>query len=606
MFLKSKTQSGRFFGMELIKQYTSIRALAILFLLLNLGVKFFGITSTPPAATYDEMIYVAEAQSIVKYGTDLTGDWRPWHLEPSDAFYTELTSTVLTPGFLLFPENPILAAKFVPLLLGSLIPILLAFIAYKIQKSKHVFIFTAIVASLNPWIFQFSRMGYDSLFSIGFYLIGLVFILYCKEYKKLYSLIPLFLGFFQYQGHKPLLVPLVGICFLYLLFEKYSVSDLHKKFKKIIQDKTIVSVFSVLVFSVALTAFYLIRLPNLTSGERISEFSFYNSDELAAEVNESRRIALDSSVSSVFVNKYSVLGIELTERFLHTFNPKILFISGNKAVDTFAVLDYGYFHVIDIAVIVAALIFFQKRKKNYLGISFVLLFILIGTVPNVIRTGLPWIIFRGAFAFLGLILLMGIGGGNALLQIHKKLRIPVVAVYVLLTAPFFFTYFVRYPVTHTNNIGFYERLVANYIHRVGLDQKILVVPDRADASFNYQIAYGLLLTNQNRAQVQTSAQTKEFEINNTVLASNCPRTISEIPESTVVFVNLFKKPCEPQHDPAMTTEIKSLIDSGTIFTVYNDTLCSEYDLGSYPNVRKNVFAIEDLSNEEFCKTFFSR
>jgi hypothetical protein len=102
---------------------TSRRRMVVLLVvsfLINLVLKSAFIQSIPPGATYDEIVYVAEAQSILHYGTDLKGVWTPWRLEPSDPSYSELTSTTLIPGFLLFPSNPVLASKFMPVVLGSL------------------------------------------------------------------------------------------------------------------------------------------------------------------------------------------------------------------------------------------------------------------------------------------------------------------------------------------------------------------------------------------------------------------------------------------------------------------------------------------------------
>lgn len=583
----------------------SIKNLAFLFFFANFALKVFLIDSIPPAPTYDELIYIAEAQAIVKYGTDLTGNWRPWHLEPSDSYYTELTSTVLTPGFILFPNNPILAAKFVPLLLGSFLPISLGLLAFRLRREKSVFILTALVATLNPWIFQFSRMGYDALFSISFYLMGILLLLYLSNWKKLWAVVPLFLGFYQYQGHKPLLVPFIFLCVLFLIIEKYEVRKIFANFKKIIIDKNIISAVVVFVFSVVLTGVYLVQLPNLSSGERISNFSIYDEVELSSQVNDARRLSLDSAFTPILINKFTILVSNLTDKFLTSFNLRILFIEGNRGVDTFAVLDYGYFHIIDLLAIALSLGFLFANKKDYRILFFLLSFIILATIPNVIRSGTPWIIFRPAFAFLGMIVLMGIGGSALLDTLKKKEKTIVTGLYVLLALPFFFVYFTRYPVSHTTNVGFYERIFASYVQRVDQNKEIYILPDRDDATFSYLIAYNLLLTKENQSQVNNSIQTRDFSINNIMIPGGCSQEIEAL-QDTTVFVYLPNQPCQPQHDSVKTTEIKSLVDTGTIFTIYNDELCSQYNLSSYPNIKKNVFAVEKLSDKEFCENFFSK
>ena len=584
----------------------SVKNLAVLFLLINLFLKTILIHSTPPGATYDEIIYVGEAQSIVAYGTDLAGNWRPWHLEPSDSYYTELTSTVLVPGFILFPNDPILAGKFVPIILGSLLPILLALIAYRLKKSTTVFVATAMVATLNPWIFQFSRMGYDSLFSISFYLVGIVGLLYLTNWKKLITIIPFFLGFYQYQGHKVLLVPLIALVFIYVFFEQYKAADILQKFKKIITGTQLWSVMVVLIFATLLTTNYLIRLPGLSSSERISEFSFYDPQLLSTQVNELRQISLGSAITPLFINKYTVLGRMLASRFLNSFNPQTLFIEGNRAVDTFTVLDYGFFHLIDVFAIVLAIAFVIKNARDHKPLYFLILFICIGALPNVIRNGSPWLTFRGSFVFLGLVLLLGVGLGNFFEQVQSKYKLLFPTAYILLALPFFFLYFVSYPVTHTRYVGFYERVVASYINRTGIDSNFIIVPDRADATFNYLITYNNMLSSHDKAQINTAAQTKKFEISNTQIASACPIDIEDTADDTTVFVHITKKPCQANENEQTTTRIKSLIDAGLIFEVHNDSLCSQYELGRYPDIKKNILEVEKLNNQEFCQSFFSR
>ena len=373
----------------------------------------------------------------------------------------------------------------------------------------------------------------------------------------------------------------------------------------IITDKNILAACAVVLFSVALTVLYLVRLPHLTSGERISEFSIYDATEISSRVNDQRRISLSSPLTVLFENKYTAIFTTLTQRFLDSFNVNRLFISGDAAVDTFTVLEYGYFHIIDILVLIVALAYLLHKKQDHPTLLFILGFIVIGAIPNVIRTGASWIIFRAAFAFLGLVLLMGTGTAEFLKLHSRKYAVVLILFYTITTTPFLYAYFVKYPISHTRNIGFYERVVASYLKRMTNDAPVVIIPDRDDATFNYLIHYNQLLTKENEKQVNTALTTRVFEVDAIKIPGNCPNNIDEI-GFTTTFVYLMNQPCEVASDPTEITEIKSLIDSGTIFTVYNDKLCSQYSLPAYPHVTKNLFAVEKLSNQEFCETFFSR
>ncbi len=588
-----------------MKNISPLVLLCFAFFLFNFLIKNIAISSTPPSQTYDEIIYATEAQSIVTYGTDLTGTWRPWNLEPSDPYYTELTSTMLTPGFLLFPHNFLYASKFMPLLLGSLIPIFLGLIAYKFTESYKTFIITAFIATGNPWVFQFSRMGYDSLFSVALYLMGVVLLFFCKKWWRLLSILPFFLGFFQYQGHKLILVPLLSIVCLYLFFEKDTANSLKHRYWKVIRDVRVLAALCVLFFSIMLTLSYIVRLPNLNSEKRASEFSLFNGTGLARNVDEKRRIAFDTPLKNIFSNKYSELSSTLMGRFLNSFNTQRLFIEGNRTTDVFTVLDYGFFHIIDVVVLGVASVCAIKYAKNKNGLLFVCLFILIGTIPNVLRNGDSWITFRGAFVFLGLILLMGIGTTIFFDRISRKYYLVVSLFYVLTVTPFFYTYFFRYPITHGLYVGIYERVVASYIHRVGYKTHFLILPDRSDATFLYQIAYNSLITIENKTAINYAAQNKKYKIASITIEGNCPEDVSSVSKNDIIFEYISNRACVKNSGNSRVIQIKSLIDSGTIFTVYNDALCNQYQLSTYPQIRTNILEVEKLSTQEFCQSFFS-
>lgn len=182
-------------------------SLCLMIFLVNILLKSLFLTSISPVITYDEMYYLGEAQSIVTSATDTTGSWRPWYLAPAHSMYDELTGTTQALGFLLFPYNSFFSFRCIPIVMGSLLPVLLGLIAYRPFNRKLVFVLTALIATTNPWIFQFSKMGFDSLFSIFFYNLGIVLLLYLRGWRKLWALLSFFWGFFQYQGHKPLLGP---------------------------------------------------------------------------------------------------------------------------------------------------------------------------------------------------------------------------------------------------------------------------------------------------------------------------------------------------------------------------------------------------------------
>lgn len=586
-------------------QTNSLILLLVLIFLINFACKIFKINSIPPGATYDEMVYVAEAQIILKYGTDVSGEWRPWQLLPSKTLYSELTSSALIPGFLIFPNNPVLASKLVPTIMGSAIPILLALIVYYFIRKKSFLFCTALVASLNPWIFQFSRMGFDSLFSSFFYLLGIVFLLYFGQWKKLLAIIPLFLGFFQYQGHKVIIIPLLMLLYFSFLLKDWTELK-QKQFKKVFLKN--LPVLIILIFFIFLSINYAMRLSSSLAAERISEITFINQDELSNSVIEQRKLAFASPLNKIFTNKLTVYASTIFRKLLKSFDPYILFLRGDLSVDTFALNDYGFFHPVDLILFALFLLLIVQAFANYKYlILFFLSFILLGTLPTLVKSDSVWITFRNAFALFGLVMIAGIGLTLLIEQFKsKKMRYLIIAVYIIMSSPFFYKYFISYPIKQTAHKGFYYRVLANYIDRQA-EQKFILLTDLSTATHDYLLTYNQLLKTETSSALISSAQQRPRLLagDRIKIYDSCPQDLDNlIDENTTLVIDWLKEPCQPNNQTLAKTRIVSLIDNGTHFSIYADRLCANFSLQPFINLKTNYLAVEKLADEVFCTSFF--
>jgi hypothetical protein len=602
---------------------------------LNLFFTFIAIRSIPAGQTYDEIIYQAEARAIAKYGTDLTGTWRPWHLAPSDGWYSELTSTTWVPAAVLFPNDPLLASRFVSGLLGSALPIILGLLAVRIFREKRFFLLTALVLTVNPWIFQFSRMSFDSLPSVVLYPLGMLILLSARAWWKLLSVPLFFWGFFQYQGHKPLLVPLVILAVAFLIIEGLAESPLtararsvsksifvrlQKNFVQLLQlCKNNLPALAVTLFAVVLTISYVLRMPTLSSGVRSENFSIFDSEEIASTVNEQRRLSFVSPLAPLFTNRFIEQSKVMMNGFIASFDPTVLFMRGNEATDLYAVIEYGFLHWADalLLVIFCALVVGSPRYR--LGSLFVLGFIVIGSISNVLRSGDIWITFRGAFVIIGLSWAAGIALSRLALMRWKWLAWAVAVVYFVSVLPFLYLYFFRYPVQQTKYEGFYYRVMANYLERTQ-EQPFVLVPDRADAMLDYLAVYNNLLEDETQEAVYLAKNSRpDKQLSRGMILGGCPEVWKSIDSDTLIALDYRRLPCDvsstyftqapsgesvDQQAKIASVELLSVVDSGTRFRIVNDRLCSEYDLPDFTHVQSNIFAVESLSDEEFCRSFF--
>jgi hypothetical protein len=589
----------------------SLTLIAVITIAVNLLIGVYAIDSIPPGHTYDEIIYLGEAQSLLNYGSNLDGDWHPLMLQPADGYYAELTSSMLVPGFILFPDNPILASKFSSILLGAFVPILLALMVFYFYRSRLAIITVAVVTTLNPWIFQFTRMSFDSLFSIVFYLTGMVILLLAKSWTKVFSVLFFFIGFYQYQGHKPILVPLVGLVVLALVLNKtsftypYTISRLKSQGLRLWKSLSFPAL-AVLFFTIFLTASYLFRIDSLTTQVRSKEYLVLKEEIAARRVDELRRLSLHSSVSSVFINKATVISEVLMYRLFESFNPRILFLSGNKAVDTFALTDYGFFHKHDLFLLcIFPFLIARYRDRWRIGL-FLIIFSLIGALPNLIRDGDIWITFRGAFAFLGLALMTGVSLFWMIQNLQVQHRILLLCLYTLLATPFLYFYFNTYPIAYGAHTGFYERVLANYVQRAQ-DSVFYIIVDRTDATFDYITTYNKLYDSPSETLMGNTSKTIRTVDNGRItITSQCPKNWGDIDPATIIIVDSRREPCAPVMKNSAKIEIKSTVDSGTMYSIYNDTLCDQYVARTYPDIESNIFSVEKLPTDTFCNNFFMR
>lgn len=588
-----------------IKKFLLASSLA--FFLLNLFLKFVFITSIPPILTNDELYYATEAKALIATGSDLFGQWRPWHFAPANPIYAELTGTTTALGFLLFPHSALLATKFIPAILGSILPILLGLISFRFTKSKAAFIATAFIATCNPWIFQFSRMGFDSFFSVNLYILGIVILLYLKGWKTLVSLPIFILGFYQYQGHKPLLLPLVLLTIFFLYYEEHRNYYLKlSKMKPFLPH--IVLMFSLLI----MVLLYVKYLPQTSAGGRIEETVFSGLGTFAEQVNTERRLTFTNPISQFFDNKYLTYLNDILEKFFNSFNIRWLFSHGNDNVDTFAVTKFGFLYAID-SLLICIAVCASLLKRIYLKITFFCLgIVLVGTIPNMLKNENLWLTFRGAFMIIGLVLLAGLGLYLVFKTKKHFLITTFFGVYLLSSIFFFYHYFLQYPFKTTKDIFFYNRVVASYVFRRS-QTPVIIYSSAPRQVFDSILTYNNLITGDLIHELQTAYQNKSYSLQNITIRGGCfDKSVLKEPNQ-IVFVDYKTLPCEEVKTTTAATSmqatpihISSVIDSGSVYTIYADSLCTSVPLDHYIHVEKNVFNVEKLDTYSFCKAFFTK
>ncbi len=578
--------------------------LCLVVFIFSFAIRIYQISSIPAFVVSDEIQYISEARSLGISGRDLSGSWSPLSLTSASGWYAELPGSMMLPATLLFWNDPMLSAKVTHVLMGSFIPLLLGGIALSVFKNKRMAAFILTLAAINPWLFQFSRLAFESYFSLFFYLLGMYVFLAFSDWKKLWALAPFFLGFFQYQGHKLLLVPFVLLLALYLFADRF----LEKKKWAVQLSKLERATIVIVLFSLILTGIFIYRLPSQAAGERTTQISFLDSEGLSTEVNAQRQASITNPLQPLFTNKATVFIHDATAKYLGTFNFVYLFSGGANSSDSWAVTSHGKFFLLDILLIIAGLTYFSDKKYQR-GLTLVIALLLISPLPGMLATGPLWATFRTAFVIPFLLLLAGAGAERFYTLFGRKFFTAVAVVYILFTLPFFYDYFFRYPIYSTGDVYFYNRVMASYVKRSDRSDKTLILADETRHLFITLLFYNGWLTKETYPGISAALNSNLYIIDNLEVRENCfdPELIIENP---LVLVQRHIGNCagvdESSTQYTDKISIPSLLDSGEVVRVYGDTLCSQYPLNSYSQVTTNSFTIETLSDKDFCQTYFIR
>jgi hypothetical protein len=587
-----------------LKQH-SLLVFSLVFFVVGIVIRSWSISSIPAFVVSDEIQYISEARSLILSGHDLTGVWTPWSLTSSHGWYAELPGVILMPAVILFWNQPMLAAKATHIFMGAIIPLLLAGIAYSLFKNKQLSIWVLLVACFNPWFFQFSRLAFESYFSVFFYLVGIFLYLRFTDWKKLLAILPFFIGFFQYQGHKLLLLPFIAILFVYSLTAYWP-------YKKISFIKTIVlEKYSlvVLLFAILLTAIFILRLPSQAAGTRITQMTFMNQSALASQVNVERRLSLSNSFEPLFVNKATVLFDDMISKYFGSFNLVYLFSGGANASDSWAVTSHGKFFALDIVLFIFGIAMISVKKYRS-GVLLILFLLLVSPLPAVVAQGQIWATFRTAFIIPFSLIIIGLGMWWFQNIMSKKMFVVFLGLYVLAMLPFYYDYFYRYPIYSTSDVYFYNRVVANYLKRIDGQsdtRKTLFLSDEKRHLYITLLFYNGWLNTDSYPSISDTTQKGVYRYKNIEVRENCldEKLLSEHP---LLLSQRHMGYCADTDDSSFEgvnrLTIPSLVDSGEVIKIYGDTFCSQYQLNTFSAVKENSFNLESLSDEEFCQTFF--
>lgn len=284
--------------------------------LIFLITRLYGIGSIPPSVYWDEASIGYNAYSI---GTDLKDEWGnflPIHFRAFGEFKLPVYIYSVVPFVKVFGLNA--TAVRLPAVLYSLgILFVIYLLTKKITGKDWVAVLSSFILSVSPWLFIFSRTGYEATAGLFFFLLGTYLVI--DNWNILLGMLSFILSFYSYNSFR-VIIPAWLVVLLIYRFHDF----------KILKKDWIWLLVSLLIFLASLVPVY--RLYKYDSGgTRFAQVEIKNASD--------------------FVGNY-----------VSHFSPNFLFLNGDTNPRS-QIPGHGELFWIDLPLVLLGLFAVIKSKK---------------------------------------------------------------------------------------------------------------------------------------------------------------------------------------------------------------------------------------------------
>jgi len=590
----------------------------ILILIVGIFIRTWHLQIIPVSLYLDEIDHVVTGLTLYRFGTDLSGTWKLWELQPfvSTNVVAELPALFFLLVQRIFGGTAASTAHVVNTVFGLGTVIIAIFIAQELFKNWKLALTSGLMLLVNPWHIFISRMAFESALSVFFQLMFVLGFLKIFGNKKRtmpqYILISIllvvgyFFGYLTYHGAKFTLLAL-ALVFIALLWIVKVISLKEKIYFSLLISITA----SLLLFSTLMnlsTSRFSVR-----SSELLVSFSY-----LQAESTSQRMATIDNPLTRFIINKPTVLLHQIFLHYVSIFDPYRLFFTGQETAWQFSLVVSGYFYIIQLPFIAIGFFWLVCNwKRDYL--PFVLLFV-VSPFASAISVSFQSV-FRAALTYVLLNLISGIGlwylifeWKNPLRKLGLFLIITMLGVEIMF---FGYHYFFDFPLTTITNYDFDQRLLASYVSRI--DRPVTIISDHKA----YNTARALLTYTGLIGELSLDDLLQFSEVNKSVyqlpgmtISDDC-LDLASIENTNVIISAGQMRECDyyvelatdlgekPSTESGMLYKtLSSPKDSGSYYYLIKDELC---EIDSAPTIvrlkKLDDLYLEKQNNQDFCSTW---
>jgi 4-amino-4-deoxy-L-arabinose transferase-like glycosyltransferase len=365
---------------------TRIKVILLGVLLLGFVLRFYNLGQVPVSLHRDEAFLGYNAYSILKTGSDISGNFLPLHLESflfSPAGYSYLSIPFIS-LFGLSEFSIRFASAFFGFFTILLVYLLTKYLFDKNKNRQAISLFSSFIFAISPWHINLSRTATEN--TIATFLItlgGLLFVLWLRN-KKNWFLFSSFVSFFVtlliYQAPRAFLP-------LFLPFITFSLG-----FKKIVKKDLVL--LSVLLALILIPVMFIVTSPDLSY--RIRTLNIFQHPQTEIMVTSwligDGMVGLPQELTRPFHNKLVGYSHVFLENYFSHLSPSFLFFDKGLP-DRYRVPQMGLLYLFEIALLFVSITYLVKKNLKififllgWILISFVGSALTFDDIPNLQRS----------------------------------------------------------------------------------------------------------------------------------------------------------------------------------------------------------------------------
>lgn len=344
--------------------------LLFIIILIAAVLRFYALGASPPSLTWDEAAWGYNSYALGIDGRDEFGRFLPYdYIESYGDFKPPVYAYLGIIPVKLFGLNEF-STRLPSALFGTLTVILTYYLVkrifYNCEHNEQYALLGSFFLAVSPWHINLSRAAFEANVATFFIVAGVLAFLISVQTNKLFILISALCFavtvniFNTPRVVSPLIVLLLVAAFWKKLFT----------FKK----EVIIAFFLGLLVVLPNVNFFLSQEASL----RFKEVNIFSDLDIIKNINKQTQNDGNTLFTKIIHNRRLVFGVEYLKHYLDHFNPRFLFINGDKN-PRFSTQDVGQMYVVDSLFLILGLGFLIKKKEGLWWI--IPSWLLLGIIP---------------------------------------------------------------------------------------------------------------------------------------------------------------------------------------------------------------------------------